>query len=475
MSSRNAFAITISVSLVSALLTGILSFRLTPPAPQNPYIILETDASSPDGEITRLLSGLFPGKVISESTQWVYLDDFGELKKIPLAAYEEYVEPFDPRNDGYAEELRAFFVSQGKRRFLVFHESGMRPGALRGEMNRIGAALSHIPHTVSIAGFSRPILPCLFLFLFAAAASFVLAGPLKRIFLVLPVLPGLSVFGPAGFTAAAALLGVYASLSEPLGEYFISRRYRTQLMGEGSPGKARSPSFGRNIGAAALFFAAYALLCAAGTIPFLICLAVLVSFLTAAFLSFWAESKLGMGIGHIRFIPIRIKDGDTHVWPLPRMLLPFMAASVLSLLLPLLYPDMNTADKGLSSSGYASLDKAAYEEHGRFQSSFSFLPLGSGLSQAGGAYFRYHSGSDGLISGSSGIAPPSDRFEPFPLEAMVSRMNKGEGGAGRLSGGREILPVLMALLVYIPFLLKFPGKHRKKGRFSVYNDRRIAA
>ncbi|MDR1024889.1 MAG: hypothetical protein LBL56_04120 [Treponema sp.] len=63
--------------------------------------------------------------VLSESSQWVLLNSFGSLERIPLDEYDERLESFDPRRDPYAAMLRNFFVRDGKRWFFIPLDRGI--------------------------------------------------------------------------------------------------------------------------------------------------------------------------------------------------------------------------------------------------------------------------------------------------------------------------------------------------------------
>jgi len=96
------------------------------------YAILVVDESEDEQGIREMftLGGL--GEVISESSQFVSIDDFGSFKQIPLISFYDEIEPFDPRNDGYAEKLHSFFVNNGKCYFFTLLE--ISPSDLRSRL-----------------------------------------------------------------------------------------------------------------------------------------------------------------------------------------------------------------------------------------------------------------------------------------------------------------------------------------------------
>ena len=111
----------VTAVLVSLTLGALLLFWALLQPGGGRWAVVYTGAGLKERKIAGMLKekGL---DCVSESTVWVLLDDFSELKQIPLDQYDDFVEPFDPRNDGYAEKLRSFFVQAGIRRFFVERE-----------------------------------------------------------------------------------------------------------------------------------------------------------------------------------------------------------------------------------------------------------------------------------------------------------------------------------------------------------------
>jgi hypothetical protein len=148
MSLPKSVGVSITVSLLCGGLVFVLSYGL--PGRQKPalgrggapgegFAALTLDASYPDRQIRELLAYGGVKTAIGESSQWVFLEDFGGLEQVPLDRYWERVEPFDPRNDGYAERLQSFFVFNGERRIFI----GLKGAPLDLE-GRVQAALGDI-------------------------------------------------------------------------------------------------------------------------------------------------------------------------------------------------------------------------------------------------------------------------------------------------------------------------------------------
>jgi len=161
---------------------------------------------------SRGLTGL-----VSESDQWVLLDCFGGVEKIPLVEYSQRLFPFDPRNDGYAEKLRSLFVRDGKR-FVFIPIGTNRPESLETE---IAQALTGVSYSLD---YSQPppkrdiFLPLIAFFL-TACAFFVIPALRRRLNAgLLPCLIALSplALGLApGFALVSLLAGFTALLTEP--------------------------------------------------------------------------------------------------------------------------------------------------------------------------------------------------------------------------------------------------------------------
>jgi hypothetical protein len=83
------------------------------------YAVLSLDEGVPDRAAAGALERALGRPVISESSQWVLLHNFGSLERVSLEDYEGRLEAFDPRRDGYAQKLRDFFVREGRRRIFI--------------------------------------------------------------------------------------------------------------------------------------------------------------------------------------------------------------------------------------------------------------------------------------------------------------------------------------------------------------------
>jgi len=196
---------------------GVLSLRTDGGAPGVGYAALVCGDSYSDLEIRGRLDGRGLSGLVSESDQWVLLDCFGGVEKIPLVEYPQRLLPFDPRNDGYAEKLRSLFVRDGKR--FVYIPLGTN--SLERMETEIAQALNGISYSLE---YNKPppkrdfLLP-LTAFSLTACAFFVIPALRRRLNAgLLPCLPALSplALGLApGFSLVSLLAGFAALLAQP--------------------------------------------------------------------------------------------------------------------------------------------------------------------------------------------------------------------------------------------------------------------
>jgi hypothetical protein len=410
----------------------------------------------------------------------VYLDDFGELRRIPLDEYRDRVEPFDPRDDGYAERLRSFFVRNGERRIFIplsFTFSGT--AAFEKRLARLGLP----PFSLEFLGSPRLLWPEAVLFAVAGALTLILSGTPLLSAALLPLFAALAYGGPAGFALSVVLTALFRVLLDPVRELFIARRY-------GKPGSLRGPG-DRLRPFKALWFLVpgllilYGIIVRLGAFPPILAFAVLLSFLGLLGICLWAESNRGRNQGHIPFLPVPIRGAFFRSAFFFRSLAPFALASLAALLLPLLLPGLYSPPRpGREPS---PVGKADYEAHAAFQVSFSRRSLGEergdGAVDGGetASYVRYYLGEDGLIAGSRAYEgafirgnPESEDIPPFPLEKLVDfSENYRQVYAGNFRWG-DTVSVLIALGLGIPGLFR-QGRKGRRGRIGIYTEKRIAA
>jgi hypothetical protein len=435
-------------SIILSLAAGAVLFFMAPAVRGHSanYGLLIVDDAVPDRQVWDLLvrEGFEPP--LSESSQWVFLDDFEGLERVALDDYAGRLEPYDPRDDGYAAKLQSFFAAGGKRRLFIPLKAAQNITQFR---SRIGAALGDIPFSAFTLNKPTGSTPLSLALLFAAAAALtlILAGDAPGSLFLLPIWVLLCRQGSTGFALSAVLAFLFRTLHDPMLELFISRHYKA----------SRAPA-----------------------------------------------SNLKRG--HIRFVPIRISGSVRPSAPLPWFILPFALASLAVLGLSAFGRPAGSGNPGPGDAPLAFADwegvplvtSADYEEHIRFQHAFSYLPLETPLEAGEGSmrlYQSYELDGTGLIASNriaggmvAGGPVASDivvsdivvrdivaSVPPFPLtELMESLEAYSFPGASDPPSG-TLFPTLMVLCLSVPLFLGGLYRRRKKGKFSIYIDKRIVA
>jgi hypothetical protein len=452
-----------------------------PPGTAAGYAVLRFDEAVPDRYIGELLSTV-TDDYISESTQYVLLDDFGALREIPLDRYAESVAPFDPRNDGYAEKLRSFFVRDGGRFFFVPLADMPGGGAAGGRKaafeRRITPLFDGIPFSVGYSGRERPVLLWFVLAATAGTGTLFLWKPRLPAAVSLPVLCALAPGGPPALALGAILAGFLFLLVEPAGELLASLR-------RGAPGSGPRPAgrIARNLRPfrfrlipGVLLPVLYGAGCAAGGVPLFLGIAVFAASLGLVILSLLAESVRGRARDHVRFLPVIIMKPPSPVPAFSRIVLARFLGAALAAFLPLFFPGLRPAVPPALFAGTLPAEED-YLRHAAFQAGFSWRPLEGGE----GTYRRYAAGEDGLLSevpGGEGAAPS---FPPFPLKDLAALSDDPAGASGPRppegegTGPLRQVPLLVALILALPALRGPVWGRNKKKKMLVYSEKRIAA
>ena len=419
--------------------------RLAVPAINDGYAILVVDASQDDRVIRDILArdiltagGM--GEIISESSQFISIDDFGAFRQIPLVSFYDEIETFDPRNDGYAEKLKAFFVNNGKRYFFTPMESS--PADMRA---RLDASLADIPFSLVLVEQRRAFFPYFLLLAAAGIFALFLSGS-KRLFLFqIPVFLSIGWGGFAAMILAAAFAGIWELLREPLKELFTSRyshretssrreinshreiNSRSNIVfyaGTGLTGIGkRLRPYRLNVFLALLFFLMIPVIAIAGFLPPIPFFAACASFFLLYFISFKAMVAVFRRSRHIPFSPVPLLPQRTKTFSLFPFLLPFVFASFLALILPAFMSREPTPTLENIMDPQYFISGEDYYNHIDFQRNFSYRPLDGAVSRGPlnkEGYLRYYLGDDGLIAGSvhSSNAVEADPLS-FPLEKLM--------------------------------------------------------
>ncbi|MDR0601754.1 MAG: hypothetical protein LBG42_05170 [Treponema sp.] len=436
------------------------------------YAVISVDEAVPDAQTREkiaVLAGIEPSGVLSESGMWVFLDDFGGLERIPLERWDERVFPFDPRNDGYAERLRSFFVHDGRRFFFV----PMTGKGLKKFQKALPGAAG-VSFSLDFYGYGPSLYPFVILFSAAGLGFLFLSRPLFPAAAVLPVMAAFSTGGPRSLVMAGLLAGLTRLLAEPLAEWFACRRYR-DYSGDMRLWECLVP-YRKLLVPAAVLLACYAAAAAFGTVfervtAGIIALSVLGIFAFSVRL----ESLRGREEEHVRFRAVPILEEGVKTVFFPLQALPFTLASLLALV-PALSAGRVTVNGGTIAAEREHLVSGEeYLAHAAFQAGFSYRPLSGGDS----AYYRYVSGGEGLpeTPAVSPVQPePEELYQeipPFPLADLADFLeNAGHGAAVPLPGVRELVPVLLLFLCSLLVLIR-PRRGGKKMKNMVLYKRRM--
>jgi sorbitol-specific phosphotransferase system component IIC len=494
-------------SIAAAALLLVLGFAAAPHggAATGAYTALILDETAPDGETAARLNSVLgrsaAGPVLSAASQWVFLDDFGELRQIPLEQYGERLEPFDPRNDGYAERLRSFFVRDGKRFFYIPRAEDLWGTSGWNLEKKVGAALGDIPYTLVYRGWTRPFTFYLVLFAAAAVMALFLLKPPLLAAVLLPVPIGLSLWGAPALALMALLVFMADLLLEPLRELCFS-------FGRWVPGMRRGEFRTRLVRncftpfrlrwfLAPVMLGLYGVLAGIAGLP--LRLAALTALCFGVLFLFYLrmEAKQRLSGVHVRFVPVLILESSGKKMIFPRSMLPFVLASCLAVIFSGYFPASGEFSGEIGEQP-PLISAAEYWDHLRYQRSFSFLPLGRNEPPRDGFdesdYFQYDLGEDGLIAGMRPYPEQAEGIVPaFPLEGLMAFLGGPDmagpefadagsaANAGVFPGLPpgfslfDLMPVLLVLLLSIPAIAGLGRGSRKKKKMPMYNEKRIAA
>ena len=429
------------------------------------YAVIITDDTIEDGAIlSRLESGdlFFGGSLVSESSQWVLLDEFDSVKRIPLDQFTSRIFPFDPRNDGYAGKLRDVFVRDGKRFVYVpLFAGNWKANFLDKKFNEL---MGDIPFSVEYYGIGRPL--SLF-FIFYAAASVILLimcyakrkvhRSIVNIIPMIPVLSSLSFFGAAGIGSAALLFALFILLKEPLNELVNP----PPLIKKGRNFKIIYKEIITPYKFYWLFIPVFAAALSILTIFSQLKVLFLIAVSAASFAVFFFSLKIVSfsGVEHKRFNPLMIVRRRFPEFVFPMYILPFVIGAFLTMFFT---PFMSGSyDSGNKFD--VIVTEQDYYDHLTFQSSFSTRRLGDASSSSYPAFFY---DTDGLVSMNKTGAVQSVKmsdFPNFPLKQLMEFFNNVNNGdivnSGKSTGRiQENLSLLVLLLFIFPGLI-FRGKN----------------
>lgn len=470
-----SFLFFIFMIIISSICVFFLGKFIIPADVRGLYAVLSVDKDNDDKTVRRLLEegNLSSGGIISESTQWVLLDEFDSVSIIPLDEFHKRILPFDPRNDGYAEKLSSFFVHDNLRRFFI-PLTGTNSAVLEKQLKNL---LGDISFSVTYYGIERPYKLYFILFAAASACAIILSLVKKQrghffSFLLLPVLTPLSFFAAAGIALSSLIFGFIFLLREPLGEFFYVARL--------SSANRKPPLFSRHIFEPyksylpVIIFFIFSICAIAYLYKIQPVFLILVITITFALYLFSLRALSNYGLSHKRFNPLHILRRRNIETDFSLYMLPFIAASITAIFIS---PGISG---NLMSNDEISfqLDKSDYYSHLNYQLSFSLRQLDSLNSN----YPDYSLDNDGLPDSTAQNTieysdPPE--FPSFPLEHLLSFLS-GVNSDNKMRPESYSIPfnnfyLFFMIIFLIPLLNRKLVRNNEKncGLFSLKNNTRF--
>ncbi|MDR0409290.1 MAG: hypothetical protein LBH18_02705 [Spirochaetaceae bacterium] len=445
------------------------------------YIILITGDQVRDRLVVEKLETAGIKNVLSESSQWFFMNDFSELKRVPLDEFHDFMLESDPRNDGYAEKLRTIFTREGRRYFYIPHQSlhSSDPSVIE---RRVKDALDNEPNIAvvfnSYYGRYSNMAP-----VFAAAALFSLAlsvyaakpfGGFRSV-LTLPLqtaalLPSCALAvapGAAGFSLAAILMTLFSMFRLRLKSFFV----KTRLLGEEIFSISELIHLKQSLAkekktllvVSALFFT----VCLTANINIFYALLAALFFCVSAIISIYMDTLPRGASAHIRFVPVDIHRKVKH--SLPFIALPFTLASLVSLAIPL-FARPYARPLNLNIKNEIFVTAKDYENHVEFQMNFAYRKLSGGTTSVDAPYLDFELAPDGLLRTVDGgtlstriFSIPVAEIPPFPLKKLLDFFDARTVSLPALFDMRGLIAVIIAMSIYLPYAaFAVPGNGKKK-------------
>ncbi|MDR2659136.1 MAG: hypothetical protein LBC27_04005 [Spirochaetaceae bacterium] len=459
------------------------------------YVTLITEERMSDTVVVEKLNNAGIKNILSESTQWFFMNDFSELRRVPLNQFHDFMMETDPRNDGYAQKLRTLFVEDGSRYFYIPRSSIRFLNTAMIE-DRIKDALDGTPYravifnsyTVESTGaffiFAAASILCLIIAFFASKSS--RRGDNALLPQTAALIPACALFaarGPAGFALVSILLSIFFISRKQLESLFIKLYLsRKTVFSNSSINNVKQHIYNGKktlILATALFIAVSVI----GNVNIFYALSAAALFCLIAASLIRLDAVPRGGAEHIRFIPVIIKGQSGINRRLPLIALPFTFAAAAVLAVPLssqpLILDTNRKLPEISANDY--------EEHVNFQKKFALRKLTNTgeivpVIETGNTapYLDFEIGPDGLLRPVDDEIPRTlgarlavPEIPPFPLEKLILSFNTEQSFAPAIFDIRELIAIIIALTVYFPAVA--PRGNGKKEKNTLYISQRMTA
>lgn len=357
--------------------------------------------------------------VISESTQWVYIDDFAGPRAIPLKNYYDYIEPMDPRNDGYADQLKSIFLSDGMRHYFI-PLSGLNPWFTQASLlRRLEKSLADLNPSFQLSETSHIQVPWWLTGLVLSSLfvyAFITFKEKREILLSIPAGIIFMPLGIGGILCAGLLVALQICISQ-FQKDLISRQLKKDPISLRHFFHWYRPQFVYS----AILLVMYWVSGLVFSIHWLLLLAALIvqgatgSLFTLIRLNYFAD------IGHTFFLPIElIGSVKKHMEPL-KSVVPFSLGTLAAFLFFIIIPGKSPVKVLSTDVPPIPVIIEQYKAHIEIQSHFSIRSLHH-ESSSDSSYNTYMLGSDGLLAK---VQPAllEDTYKSLevpPLESLLS-------------------------------------------------------
>jgi len=285
------------------------------------------------------------------------------------------------------------------------------------------------------------------------------------------------------------LCGIWELLREPLRELSVTRHSERRVLNYAGAGfmgiVERFKPFRINLFLVMLFLFFILVLFITGDLSFVPMLAGCLGFFFLNFVSFQVEKDRARKNRHIPFTPVLLFPLQSRTFSLFPFLLPFAAASLLVISLPLIFPGISPPAENaalIDSRYYVTAED--YHRHMAFQRSFSFRSLNHPQNEEvispfyRDGYLRYYLGDDGLIVSSSNPTGSIAENPPFPLEKLKEFLVNYDSQtvaqtANYFMNTVEWVSVIIILTACIIGIIR--PRILPKKKIPVFGDKRIAA
>ncbi|MDR1095156.1 MAG: hypothetical protein LBL31_02070 [Spirochaetaceae bacterium] len=409
-----------AAALVTVMLAGSGERGVYIP-PSESFAVVECPAPVSDRAAAAALLEHGIRGVESESTQFFLLNAWSRIEQVPLDRLEARLVDADPRRDAYAPRLRSFFVNDKTRRLFVPLSNWNGKNTLAIE-SALREALAGIPVSsiIILQSAQSPLSRNMGMI----EKTLVLAALLM--ICVMVILPFFKDF----LSDLACRDRKIRRSGIPLA---VSLFLTAVLVASGIAGSAAS---------------AYRIVFIVLPLAF---------FLLGWVLPAWLRWRGARQRGHAFFRPVALRGVLLHPkrrGP-PRTVAGLFALAAIAFGVSFFSGTVSGADKGgaasLSSKGYGAIvSEEEYHSHGRRQTLFSYLPLGTRREEDAPPYRRYASDSSGLYVADGTIAAAEVVIPPYPFDGLAAFV---EGGQSATVPPDSPLLFFIALAALLPFAI----------------------